>query len=116
MCGSCQTHSHTQPWHHARMRHFDFLSAAERERLFLRAPEPFGMDEDAATLGVALGATLYCPASRPNLADDIVRRAAHGVLSVVVCLEDSIPDGELAAAERNVIDQLGTLARSGAPV
>src|SRR6476646_7766519 len=97
------------------MRHFDFLGAAERERLFLRAPEPFGMDEDATTLGVALGAALYCPASRPNLASDIVRRAAHGVLTIVVCLEDSIPDDELPAAERNVVTQLRTLARSAVP-
>jgi citrate lyase beta subunit len=94
------------------MRHFDFLSAQERDRLFLHAPEPFGVDEDATTLGVALGATLYCPASRPNLAADIVRRGAHGVVSTVVCLEDSIPDGELAAAERNVVSQLRSLAES----
>jgi citrate lyase beta subunit len=115
MTGSNQTRGHTQAWHHAGMRHFDFLSAAERERLFLRAPEPFGMDEDATTLGVALGAALYCPASRPNLAVDIVRRAAHGVQTIVVCLEDSIPDDELAAAERNVVSQLRILARSGEP-
>jgi citrate lyase beta subunit len=98
------------------MRHFDFVSAQERDRLFLHVPEPFGVDEDATTLGVALGATLYCPASRPNLAADIVRRAAHGVVSTVVCLEDSIPDDDLRAAERNVVDQLRSLADSTEPV
>ena len=98
------------------MRHFDFLGADERERLFLRAPEPFGTDEDATTIGAALGATLYCPASRPNLARDIVRRAANGVVSMVVCLEDSVPDHDVAGAEQNLISQLRTLARSAEPV
>src|SRR5262249_38526965 len=107
---------HTQAWHHSGMRHFDFVSAQERDRLFLHAPEPFDVDDDATTLGVALGATLYCPASRPNLAADIVRRSAHGVVSTVLCLQDSIPDRVLPAAERNVVDQLRSLADSQGPV
>jgi citrate lyase beta subunit len=88
------------------MRHFDFLSEPDRERLFFRAPESFTAQADPELLAVALGATLYSPATRPNLAADIGRRAAEGVLSVVVCLEDSIPDAELASAERNAIAQL----------
>jgi citrate lyase beta subunit len=96
----------------ARMRHFDFLDDTDRERLFLRPPEPF--DTHAARsdtravplLATALGATLYTPATRPKLADDIARCAAHGATSMVVCLEDSIPDDALVAAERNAIAQL----------
>jgi citrate lyase beta subunit len=96
------------------MRHFDFLGPDERDRLFVRAPEAFGPDDGPDRVGVALGATLYCPATRPNLAADIVKRAAHGVTSVVVCLEDSVADGELVAAERNAIAQLRMLGESGA--
>lgn len=92
------------------MRHFGFLDLPERDRLFLHAPEPFTADCDPDLLGVALGATLYCPATRPRLADDIARRAAAGVTSVVVCLEDSVADRDLAAAERNAIAQLRRLA------
>lgn len=96
------------------MRHFGHLDDAERDRLFLHAPEPFDRDADLEHLGVALGATLYSPATRPRLAVDIARRAAQGVVSVVVCLEDAIADAEVDGAERNAVAQLRELRRSGA--
>jgi citrate lyase beta subunit len=95
------------------MRHFAFLGADERRRLFAREPEPFSVADEPERLGIALGATLYCPATRPNLAADIRRQAAQGVLSVVVCLEDAVPDPELAGAERNVVAQLRELGAAG---
>jgi citrate lyase beta subunit len=88
------------------MRHYDYLTRAEEKRLFARPPEPFTADDDNALLALALGATLYSPATRPELAKDIARQRAAGVLSVVVCLEDAIPDGEVAAAQRNAVQQL----------
>ena len=60
-----------------------------------------------------MGATLYCPATRPRLADDIVRRAAQGVVAIVVCLEDSVADHDLDGAERNAVAQLRELGRRG---
>ncbi|MEO6886313.1 MAG: HpcH/HpaI aldolase/citrate lyase family protein [Jatrophihabitantaceae bacterium] len=88
------------------MRHFAFLDDIELERLFLLEPERFDAAADRDLLAVALGATLYSPATRPRLAEDIAKRAQAGVVSTVVCLEDSVPDDELQAAERNAIDQL----------
>ena len=88
------------------MRHFDFLDDADRARLFLRAPEPFGARSESDFLAAALGATLYSPATRPKLADDIERRRSQGVTSMVVCLEDSIPDHALLEGERNAVAQL----------
>jgi citrate lyase beta subunit len=96
------------------MRHFDFLGRADRDRLFVQVPEPFTVDDDPERLGVGLGATLYSPATRPRLAQDIARRAARGVVTTVVCLEDSVPDAQLEAAERNTVHQLRELAESGA--
>jgi citrate lyase beta subunit len=96
------------------MRHFDFLGDDERARLFHRPPEPFTVNDEPALVGVGLGATLYSPATRPRLAEDITRRAGEGVLSMVVCLEDSVPDAELPAAEQNAINHLRTLGESGA--
>jgi citrate lyase beta subunit len=98
------------------MRHFDFLESDERERLFIRPPEPFAVDDEPERLGVALGATLYCPATRPHLARDIVNRASEGVLSMVVCLEDSVPDNEVIAAEHNAVAQLREVAGAGMPL
>ncbi|PZS12327.1 MAG: ATP/GTP-binding protein [Pseudonocardiales bacterium] len=96
------------------MRHFDFLSTADRQRLFFRAPEHFTASAEPALLALALGATLYSPASRPNLALDIAARAAAGVVSLVVCLEDAVADIELAAAEQNMVAQLREYAQTGA--
>ncbi|ROS23017.1 HpcH/HpaI aldolase/citrate lyase family protein [Cellulomonas sp. PhB150] len=95
------------------MRHFDHLSDDTRRRLFWREPEPFTRDSPRETLAVALGATLYMPATRPRLAHDLVRRAGQGVVSSVVCLEDSIADEELPAAQANAIAQLRELAVTG---
>ncbi len=91
------------------MRHFAFLSAADTDRLFVCAPQEFGVDDDPEQLGISLGATLYCPATRPRLAGDIRRRAAQGVVSMVVCLEDSVADHDLHGAERNAVAQLREL-------
>jgi len=97
------------------MRHFDFLTDAERHRLFHLQPQSFGPTDELRRLAVALGATLYIPAGRLSLASDIARCAGRGVLSAVVCLEDAVADCELAAAQRNVLDQLRAHAASGAP-
>ena len=66
--------------------------------MFETPPEPFDRASGPELLSVALGATLYMPANRPTLVADLIKQAATGVTSVVVCLEDSISDGELAAS------------------
>ncbi|GAA1901789.1 HpcH/HpaI aldolase/citrate lyase family protein [Streptomyces sodiiphilus] len=93
------------------MRHYGHLTAAERGRLFHREPAEFSLDSPVQTLGLALGATLYCPASRPRLAADIRKQAGRGVVSMVLCLEDSISDAEVPGAEENVIRQFLRLER-----
>lgn len=61
-------------------------------------------------LSAALGATLYSPATRPRLADDVLKQGARGVVSMVLCLEDSIGDAEVVAGEENLVRQLTELA------
>ncbi|NIY65140.1 HpcH/HpaI aldolase/citrate lyase family protein [Streptomyces malaysiensis] len=93
------------------MRHFEHLPGEVRASLFHQEPGEFGVDSPARTLAVALGATLYCPATRPRLAEDIVKQAGHGVVSMVLCLEDSIDDAEVPGAEENLVRQLAELSR-----
>jgi citrate lyase beta subunit len=87
----------------ATVRHFGYLSAAEQDALFESPPEPFTRSSGTELLSVALGATLYMPADRPSLVADIVKQAAAGVTSVVVCLEDAIADEDVATAEENLV-------------
>jgi citrate lyase beta subunit len=98
------------------MRHFNFLSEADTDRLFHRAPQPVDPGADRQLLAVGLGATLYMPATRPTLAADFAKLAASGVVSVVACLEDAISDAEVSAAELNVIGQLSQPMPSPKPL
>ncbi|WP_130797341.1 HpcH/HpaI aldolase/citrate lyase family protein [Streptomyces otsuchiensis] len=93
------------------MRHYGQLGTAERRALFHQEPAPFDLDSDVRTLGVALGATLYSPATRPRLVSDVHKQTARGVVSMVLCLEDSISDAEVAGAEENLVRQLTRLHR-----
>lgn len=93
------------------MRHFGHIAPEVRQRLFHQEPCEFGTDSPARLLAAALGATLYSPATRPRLADDIVKQARLGVVSMVVCLEDSIDDADVPAGEENLVRQFAALAR-----
>ncbi|MGW0835459.1 HpcH/HpaI aldolase/citrate lyase family protein [Streptomyces prunicolor] len=92
------------------MRHFGHIAPEVRQRLFFQEPCEFDADSPARLLAAALGATLYSPATRPHLADDIVKLAGRGVVSMVLCLEDSIGDDDVPAAEENLVQQFTELA------
>ncbi|CAL9445506.1 hypothetical protein SUDANB176_02333 [Streptomyces sp. enrichment culture] len=92
------------------MRHFGHIAPAVRKRLFYREPGVFTQDSPARLLSAALGATLYSPATRPRLADDVVKQGGRGVVSMVLCLEDSIDDADVSAGEENLVRQFTDLA------
>ncbi|SBT90378.1 Citrate lyase beta subunit [Streptomyces sp. DI166] len=101
------------------MRHFGHIAPEVRRRLFHQQPCEFDADSPARLLAAALGATLYSPATRPRLADDVRKQAARGVVSMVLCLEDSIGDEDVAAGEENLVHQFADLAagdRSALPL
>ncbi|MGW3986512.1 HpcH/HpaI aldolase/citrate lyase family protein [Streptomyces sp. NPDC004830] len=91
------------------MRHFGQIAPEVRRRLFHREPCAFTRDSPARLLSAALGATLYSPATRPHLADDVRKQAGRGVVSMVLCLEDSIGDAEVGPGEENLVRQLTVL-------
>lgn len=96
------------------MRHFGHISPTAREGLFFREPCEFSASSSARMLSAALGATLYSPATRPRLADDVIKQAGQGVVSMVLCLEDSIDDAEVVDAEANLVSKC--LIRPGHPL
>lgn len=95
------------------MRHFGYVPPDVRTALFHREPGRFDVDSPAQRLAVALGATLYSPATRLTLAEDVVKQMGRGVVSMVLCLEDSIDDADVAGAEENLVRQLHTLLEHG---
>ncbi|MFT4083254.1 MAG: HpcH/HpaI aldolase/citrate lyase family protein [Nocardioides sp.] len=93
------------------MHHFDQLDDDQLDALFHLRPEPFDRYDDLETLATALGATLYMPATRPGLADDLLRQRATGLTSSVICLEDAIADEDLPSAQKHAGAQLRDLGR-----
>lgn len=94
------------------MQHFKALNQTERDRLFLIAPETLDVRTDSSLLAVALGATLYSPANRSDLAKSVLKQTERGCVSIVLCLEDSIPDNDVETAESNLLaalEELGSL-------
>ncbi|MFF4419735.1 HpcH/HpaI aldolase/citrate lyase family protein [Streptomyces sp. NPDC001549] len=91
------------------MRHFGHISPTVRKDLFHQEPAEFTGASPSRVLAAALGATLYSPATRPTLAADIRKQAGRGVVSMVLCLEDSISDGDVTGAEENLVRHFSEL-------
>lgn len=95
-------------------RHFRHLPESTRERLFVAQPSPVSTSWSTDRLAIALGATLYVPATRPDLAEVITRRHADGVVSMVIDLEDAVADGDQATAIESAVDALRRLDSTAA--
>ncbi|WP_420712847.1 HpcH/HpaI aldolase/citrate lyase family protein [Gordonia sp. MP11Mi] len=93
--------------------HFPHFTETQRDRLFRHRPQPVTLDSPIAHIAIALGATLYVPATRPDLTAVIRRRAAAGVTSMVIDLEDAVADDDEAFALARTIDTIASFADDG---
>ncbi|BBB91464.1 MAG TPA: HpcH/HpaI aldolase/citrate lyase family protein [Methylomusa anaerophila] len=91
------------------MRYFNYLSDEQLQDLFYMPPQSTSVS-DKSLLEYALGATLYMPATRKTVAQDIAAGKLKGLTSMVLCLEDAIGDGEVVAAEEMIVAQIRLLA------
>ncbi|GKW45659.1 HpcH/HpaI aldolase/citrate lyase family protein [Planococcus sp. NCCP-2050] len=96
------------------MKHFNVLTNSDLKAFFKYSPTEFSRDTARETLGLALGAALYTPGSRRDIATKILagnysRGAFSGLATLIICLEDAVADSELPEAEKNVADQLKRL-------
>jgi hypothetical protein len=95
------------------VQHFSFLSPTVQDELFFKVPENIQPTAEKDLLALSLGATIYCPATRENLFEDIVKLRNKGAGSIIICLEDSVPDERLAEAENNLVSVLESLNERG---
>ncbi|WP_203332009.1 HpcH/HpaI aldolase/citrate lyase family protein [Planococcus beigongshangi] len=98
------------------MRHFNVLDNSELKTFFKYTPAEFNRDTEREILGLALGAALYTPGSRPDFADKIIagnyrRNTFSGLATLMICLEDAVADADLESAEANVVSQLKEIER-----
>ncbi|MFN2746529.1 MULTISPECIES: HpcH/HpaI aldolase/citrate lyase family protein [Bacillus] len=87
------------------MQYFHFLSPSQKEDIFFKQPGSVTKDSPKHILEHALGATLYVPGNRKDIADMITKQKYPELCSVVFCLEDSIGDCEVLQAENNLVSQ-----------
>ncbi len=97
------------------VRHFGQVPESVIDELFWLPPAEFELDTDRHLLAQALGATLYVPGTRPNLVETIRKRAAEGVRSVVIDLEDAIADAEVEHGIDQVAQALLDFGRDPLP-
>lgn len=90
------------------MRYFDFLSNKDMEKIFKCQPELFSRDSEKELLQYSLGATLYIPATRSNIGEDIISGKIKAK-SIVMCLEDAIGDKEVDEAEKKLAEHLNKI-------
>ncbi|MEW9109483.1 MAG: HpcH/HpaI aldolase/citrate lyase family protein [Cytobacillus gottheilii] len=88
------------------MRLFSDLHDEELGKIFYKQPVDFNKRSDKDQLAYALGATLYMPATRPNIHQDLLSKKHSGLTSMVICLEDAIGDWEVERAEKLVVEEL----------
>ena len=93
------------------MRHFRSLDPAQVRALFVREPQEFERDDTIDALALGIGATIYCPAIRDDLADDVKWCSAWGATSVALCLEDAVAMDDLPRAEASLISGLQEVHR-----
>ncbi|MFP1735350.1 HpcH/HpaI aldolase/citrate lyase family protein [Lonsdalea quercina] len=56
-----------------------------------------------------LGATLYMPATRSDIANSVLNNDIEGLRSIVICLEDAVSEAEVPAAMANLKQVLAAL-------
>lgn len=59
-----------------------------------------------------LGATLYMPATREDIADAVLHGKIPGLRSLVICLEDAVSEADIPVALKNLEHLLHELSNS----
>ena len=91
------------------MKYFNYLSDKERKEIFYKEPQEFARNENKDILAYALGATLYMPGIRDRIGTDIIDKKIKELMSVIICLEDSIGDSAVENGVKNVVLQINKI-------
>ncbi len=85
------------------MNYYNYIPKNELDEIFHILPSKIGRNEEKKILSHCLGATLYMPAIKENIAEDIINKKNKGLNSLVICLEDAIGEQQLPDAEKKII-------------
>jgi citrate lyase beta subunit len=88
------------------MNFFTYFYEDELNRFFYKRPQTFNKYSNRELLSYGLGATLYMPATRPNIHQEILSKKHEGLTSLVIDLEDAVGDNEVDRAEMLLMTEL----------
>ncbi|MDR4948313.1 HpcH/HpaI aldolase/citrate lyase family protein [Neobacillus cucumis] len=88
------------------MEFFTYFYEDEIKQYFFQRPRAFTKYTNRELLSYGLGATLYMPATRPNIHQEILSKKHVGLTSLVIDLEDAIGDKDVALAEVLLVKEL----------
>ena len=88
------------------MEFFTYLYPNEIKQYFYQKPVTFTKYSNRGLLAFCLGATLYMPAIRPNIHQEILSKKHEGLTSLVIDLEDAVGDNEVLGAESHLVEEL----------
>jgi citrate lyase beta subunit len=88
------------------MELFTYFYEDEIKRFFFQKPQVFTKYSNRELLSYGLGATLYMPATRPNIHQESLSKKHEGLTSLVIDLEDAVGDNEVTSAEEMLIKEL----------
>ena len=91
------------------MKHFSFETPERLGKIFYKQPESFTKYSDKEVLSYMIGATLYMPATKESIAQDVITKKFQELVSMVIDLEDAIGDNQLNEAEALLVKHLETI-------
>lgn len=91
------------------MKHFSFETPERLNQIFYLQPESFTKYSDKEVLSYMLGATLYMPANKESIAQDVIAKKYKELVSMVMDLEDAVGDNQLEEAEQALFSHIETI-------
>lgn len=88
------------------MKHYGHLTEEQLEDTFYIKPSDFNNKSPKPVLSRALGATMYMPASRKSIADELLNQKHISLTSTVIDLEDALDSDNIEEGIENIFTQL----------
>lgn len=94
------------------MRHYNHLTEKELSDIFYKKPSTFNKFTPKQQLAKALGATMYMPATRESIADEVLHKKHPSLTSMVIDLEDALEDSQIESGIHNLLSQLDKISEA----
>ena len=92
-----------------KLEYFQYLSPIQKEHIFFKKPAPIHKHVAREQLAYAVGAALYMPAIRKDIATMVILQKYKEVVTIVLDLEDAIGDNCVEEAIDQTVDHLSAI-------